>query len=219
MRAVQEHSDASPAEDARPSVTDRKYLLALSLGALGVVYGDIGTSPIYSIREAFHAQHNGLPQKEEVLGILSLIFWALTLIISIKYVVYVLRADHHGEGGILALTTLVNRKMPRHRRDLPFLMILGLFGTSLLFGDGMLTPSISVLSAIEGLKTATPLFEPYVVPITVVILVALFMIQSRGTERVGRLFGPVVLLWFAMLAVLGISHIVRAPEVLRAVLP
>ncbi|MBI3927800.1 MAG: potassium transporter Kup [Armatimonadetes bacterium] len=197
----------------------RKYLAALSVGALGVVYGDIGTSPIYSMREAFHAQHQSAPVKEDVLGVVSLIFWALVIIICIKYIIFVLRADHHGQGGILALTTVVNKKMPRHRRDLPLLMILGLFGTSLLFGDGMLTPSISVLSAVEGLKTATPFFEPYVIPITVTILVGLFLIQKRGTEKVGKLFGPVVLLWFLTLTVLGLSQIVRAPEVLWAVLP
>lgn len=197
----------------------QKLLAAASLGALGVVYGDVGTSPIYAFREALHARHAGPPTSADILGILSLIFWSLTIIVSIKYVIFVLRADHHGEGGILALTALVNKKMPKHRRDLPVLMILGLFGTSLLFGDGMLTPAISVLSAIEGLKIATPAFEPYVVPLTAAILIGLFMIQSRGTEKVGRLFGPVMLLWFATLALLGVAHIVRAPEVLQAFLP
>lgn len=197
----------------------RKALLPLAFGALGVVYGDIGTSPIYAMREALHARHAGPPGPGDVMGILSLIFWSLMIIISIKYVVFVLRADHHGEGGILALTALVNRQMPKHRRDLPFLMVMGLFGTSLLFGDGMLTPAISVLSAVEGLKIATPEFEGYVVPITAAILVALFMFQSRGTEKVGRLFGPIVLVWFLTLALLGLSHVVEAPEVLGAVLP
>jgi KUP system potassium uptake protein len=197
----------------------RHYLLALCLAALGVVYGDIGTSPIYAIREVFHAQHQISPDRGEVLGVLSLIFWSLNIIISVKYLCFVLRADNHGQGGILALTTLVNRKMPKHRRDLPLLMVMGLFGTALLFGDGMITPAISVLSAVEGLKTATPALEPYVIPLTVAILVALFWFQSRGTEKVGRLFGPVVLAWFVTLATLGAWHIARAPEVLWAVLP
>jgi len=194
------------------------YLLALSVGALGVVYGDIGTSPIYSMREALHA-YGDHPGPAQVLGVLSLIFWALMVIVSIKYIVFVLRADHHGQGGVLALTTLVNKMMPKHRTDLPLLMFMGLFGAALLFGDGMLTPAVSVLSAVEGLKIATPALEPFVVPITAAILVGLFMVQRRGTERVGRLFGPVVLMWFATLALLGLPHIVRSPEVLWAVLP
>lgn len=194
------------------------YLLALSLGALGVVYGDIGTSPLYSMREAMHA-HGAPPGPSQVLGVVSLIFWALTIIVSIKYIVFVLRADHHGQGGVLALTTLVNKKMPKHRKDLPLLMFLGLFGAALLFGDGMITPAMSVLSAVEGLKIAAPVLESFVVPLTAGILVGLFMVQRRGTEKVGRLFGPVLLLWFAALALLGIPHILRAPEVLWAVLP
>lgn len=196
-----------------------KYVAALAMGALGVVYGDIGTSPIYALREAFHAQHERVAEPQHVFGIVSLIFWALTIIITIKYVMFVLRADHHGQGGILALTTLVNKMMPKHRRDLPFLMIMGLFGTALLFGDGMLTPAVSVLSAVEGLKIATPALERFVIPITVVILIGLFMFQSRGTEKVGKLFGPIVLAWFLLLSVLGLYHIWEAPEILRAVDP
>lgn len=202
-----------------------KYLLALSVGALGVVYGDIGTSPLYALKEAFHAlgtdaQGNVLPATETgVLGLLSLIFWSLIVIITVKYVTFVLRADHHGQGGILALTTLVNKMMPKHRRDLPILMVMGLFGTALLFGDGMLTPAVSVLSAVEGLKIAAPVLSPVVVPLTVAILIGLFLFQSKGTEKVGRLFGPVVLIWFATMAVLGLRHILQAPEVLWAVLP
>jgi KUP system potassium uptake protein len=205
-----------------PSSAERggKYLATLSLGALGVVYGDIGTSPIYSMREAFHALHrHGLPDRSDVLGVLSLIFWSLMIIVSIKYLIFVLQADNHGEGGILALTTLVNRSMPKHRRDLPVLMLMGLFGTALLYGDGMITPSISVLSAVEGLETAAPGAKPYVIPITLVILIGLFAIQKHGTERVGRLFGPIMLVWFITLALLGLRQIVQDPDILSALLP
>jgi len=195
-----------------------RILAALSLGALGVVYGDLGTSPLYAMKEAFHAQH-GQVSPAQVLGILSLIFWSLMVILSVKYVVFVLRADHHGQGGILALTTLVNKTMPKHRRDLPLLMFMGSFGAALLFGDGMLTPAISVLSAVEGLKIATPALERFVVPITALILGVLFSVQYRGTEKVGRLFGPVILLWFGALAAMGLPHILRAPQVLWAILP
>ena len=195
-----------------------KYLAALSMGALGVVYGDIGTSPLYSLKEAFHAQH-GVVNPTTVLGILSLIFWSLMAIVSVKYIVFVLRADHHGQGGILALTALVNRLVPKHRRDLPYLMFMGLFGASLLFGDGMLTPAISVLSAVEGLKIATPALEHFVLPLTAGILIVLFLFQNRGTEKVGRLFGPVLLLWFFTIAALGVPHIVRNPSVLKALMP
>lgn len=198
-----------------------KHLLYLALGALGVVYGDIGTSPLYAFRESFHANYGIATSKDNILGVLSLIFWALILVISVKYVAFVMRADNHGEGGILALTALIGA---RRRVLIPgtvrwALVMLGLFGTALLYGDGMITPAISVLSAVEGLRIATPLFTPYVVPLTVVILVALFLFQSRGTERVGRVFGPVTLLWFITIAVLGVSWIVRQPGVLAAISP
>lgn len=198
----------------------RNQLLLLALGALGVVYGDIGTSPLYAFRESFHEGH-GIPlTPENVIGILSLIFWSLIIIISIKYIVFVMRADNHGEGGILALTTLItplqNRQGGRTRW---LLILLGLFGTALLYGDGIITPAISVLSAVEGLGVATPFFEPFIIPITIAILVALFLLQRSGTERVGRIFGPITLLWFSVLALLGIWWIVQQPSVLAAVNP
>ena len=190
--------------------------------ALGVVYGDIGTSPLYALRECFFGSHRVSPTHENVLGVLSLIIYALVLVISIKYVAIVMRADNQGEGGILALTALVpglrgeRGASARLAVGRPVLIALGIFGTALLYGDGMITPAISVLSAVEGLEVVTPLFRPYVVPLTVVILVALFVIQKYGTHRVGGLFGPIVIVWFATIAMLGIVWIVRAPVVLSA---
>ena len=197
-------------------------LLPLTLTALGVVYGDIGTSPLYAMRECFFGSHPVSPTHENVLGVLSLIIYALVLVISIKYVAIVMRADNQGEGGILALTALVpgirgapgvSAKLAEGR---PILIALGIFGTALLYGDGMITPAISVLSAVEGLEVVTPLFRPYVVPLTVIVLVALFVIQKYGTHRVGRLFGPIVIVWFGTIALLGIVWIVREPVVLSA---
>ena len=192
--------------------------MTLALGALGVVYGDIGTSPLYAFRECF-AQHHGqrvAPNPENVLGILSLICWSLIIVISVKYLGFVMRADNRGEGGILALMSLVRPKASKRRG---LLIALGLFGSALLYGDGMITPAITVLGAIEGLEVATPVFTPYVVPLTVIAMIALFMVQKVGTARVGAMFGPVMLLWFAILAALGIDNIVRAPRVLYAVNP
>ncbi|HYG97769.1 MAG TPA: potassium transporter Kup [Terriglobales bacterium] len=189
----------------------------LVLAALGVVYGDIGTSPLYALRESFHASHLELTRLN-VLGVLSLILWALIVVISIKYLLFILRADNRGEGGMLALSALVNPRPPTTRR-LWFLLMLGLFGTALLYGDGMITPAISVLSAIEGLKIVTPVFDPYVQPITVAILIALFAAQNRGTAVVGRVFGPVMLVWFLTLAALGVRSILSEPTVLEAVNP
>ena len=187
-----------------------RRLLPLTLTALGVVYGDIGTSPLYALRECFFGSHSVPPTHENVLGVLSLIIYSLLLVISIKYVAIVMRADNQGEGGVLALTALDSRPgarrpgTPRLAVGRPILIALGIFGTALLYGDGMITPAISVLGAIEGLEVATPLFQPYVVPITVVILVGLFVIQKYGTHRLGGLFGPIMVLWFATLAVLGV---------------
>ena len=196
------------------------HLLALALGALGVVYGDIGTSPLYAFRESFHEGHGISVSPDNVLGVLSLIFWALITIISIKYLIFVLRADNKGEGGILALTALVSPKARVERHGARWLLILlGLFGTALLYGDGMITPAISVLSAVEGLGVATHLFDPYIIPITVAILFLLFLFQSRGTERVGKIFGPATLVWLLVLALLGIRWIVRQPGVLVAANP
>ena len=196
-----------------------RYLALLSLTALGVVYGDIGTSVLYSVRESFHHTHGIEPTRDNVLGVLSLIFWALVLVISVKYAVFVLRADNRGEGGILSLTALATPVGATRRGGRWMLVMLGLFGTALLYGDGMITPVISVLGAVEGLKVATPFFEPYILPITIGILVGIFLFQSRGTERVGKIFGPVTLLWFVTIAVLGVSWIVREPGVFAAVSP
>ncbi|HSM09252.1 MAG TPA: KUP/HAK/KT family potassium transporter, partial [Gemmatimonadota bacterium] len=191
----------------------------LSLAALGVVYGDIGTSPIYALRESLHGGYGIETTAASVLGVLSLIFWSLILVISIKYLGFVLMADNRGEGGIIALTALVIPRggLPEGARS--FLVLAGLFGAALLYGDSMITPAISVLSAIEGLEFVTPVFEPYVIPITVGILVALFSLQNRGTAKVGALFGPVVLVWFLTLGVLGISQIVHNPSVFAAINP
>ena len=167
------------------------------------------------MRECFYGQHGIRPTHDNVLGVLSLILWSLLLIISVKYLILILRADNRGEGGILALATLVGEVVRRGK----FLFLLGLFGAALLYADGMITPAISVMSAVEGLHVATPLFDPYVVPISIVILLGLFFFQSRGTTQVGWVFGPVTLLWFVALTVFGINQIVRAPEVLAAINP
>jgi len=191
----------------------------LTLGAIGVVYGDIGTSPLYALRECFHGTHGVAATPDNVLGVLSLIFWSLTLIISIKYILFVMRADNNGEGGILALLALVAKSPDAKRKSRAMLVALGLFGAALLYGDGMITPAISVLGAVEGLEVATHIFEPYIVPITLVILVGLFMIQSHGTARVGLLFGPVMVVWFVTIAILGLIWVVREPSVLTAFNP
>jgi KUP system potassium uptake protein len=199
-----------------------RRLLPLTVTALGVVYGDIGTSPLYAMRECFFGSHSVPPTHDNVLGVLSLIIYSLFLVISIKYVAVVMRADNQGEGGVLALTALVPGRSgatggpARLAVGRPILIGLGIFGTALLYGDGMITPAISVLGAIEGLEVATPLFRPYVVPVTVAILVGLFVIQRYGTHRVGGLFGPVMIMWFVVIAALGVVWIVRAPAVLGA---
>lgn len=204
--------------DNEESVHHGKSLLVLSLTTIGVVYGDIGTSPIYAIRESFHSSYGLSATPPNVLGVLSLIFWSLILVISVKYLVLVLRADNNGEGGIIALTALVMpREGERGRRWL--LVLTGLFGAALLYGDSMITPAISVISAIEGLEVATPVFEPYILPITIGILIALFAFQSRGTAGVGAIFGPITLLWFLTLAILGIIQIAQQPDVLAALNP
>src|SRR5262245_48051097 len=190
----------------------RSALLPLTVTAIGVVYGDIGTSPLYTIRECFFGSHSVEPTYENVLGILSLVLYALFIVVSIKYIAIVMRADNQGEGGILALTALLPKRSARSGPDVvkPVLVLLGIFGAALLYGDGMITPAISILSATEGLHVATPLAEPYVVPISVAILVVLFVIQQYGTHRVGGLFGPVMVTWFVTIAVLGVSQVVRA---------
>jgi len=191
-----------------------------TLTTLGVVFGDIGTSPLYALRECFHGAHAISLNEINVMGVLSLILWSLVLVISIKYLLFVLRADNKGEGGILALTALVApRAQASFRCRRGALIFIGLFGAALLYGDGVITPAISVLSAVEGLKVATPFFEPYVVLITVVILIGLFFFQSTGTTFIGKLFGPIILVWFLCLALLGLKGISEAPRVLSAVNP
>jgi KUP system potassium uptake protein len=197
----------------------RRYLLVLSLGALGVVYGDIGTSPLYALRECFHSQHGVAATPDNILGILSLIFWSLVVVISLKYLVFVMRADNRGEGGILALMSLARGASAEGTLFRAVLVTLGLFGSALLYGDGMITPAISVLSAIEGMEVATPKFGPFVVPITIIVLILLFLMQRLGTAKVGAMFGPVMLVWFAVIALLGIQHIIKEPHVLLAVDP
>ena len=220
-------SALSPPSTSRSAVRTRRAslpehssgLALLTLSAIGVVYGDIGTSPLYSLRECFHGEHGVAATHDNVLGVLSLIFWSLTLIISIKYILFVMRADNNGEGGILALLALVAQSPGAQRKSRAMLIALGLFGAALLYGDGMITPAISVLGAVEGLEIVTHIFEPYIVPITLAILVILFMIQSRGTAHVGMLFGPVMVVWFVTIAILGLSWIVREPRVLTAFNP
>ena len=197
----------------------KRYFATLSLLALGVVYGDIGTSPLYAIRECFFGAHAVPPTHDHVLGVLSLIFWALVIVVSIKYLVFVLRANNRGEGGILALTALATPIRPTGREEKPLLILLGIFGAALLYGDGLITPVISILGAMEGLAVAAPTLEPYIVPITVGILIGLFSFQRSGTAQIGKVFGPIMLSWFAVLAVLGGIAVARNPEVLLAVNP
>jgi KUP system potassium uptake protein len=191
----------------------------LVVGAIGVVYGDIGTSPLYTLREVFHGAH-GVPLTEHnILGLLSIVFWALVVVVTLKYVVLIMRADNRGEGGILALTALTSRGLERQARLRWWLVGFGIFGAAMFYGDGMITPAISVLSAVEGLEVMTPALHPFVVPVTLVILVALFSIQKRGTASVGTLFGPVMCVWFVTLALMGIHEIADHPRVLVALSP
>ena len=191
---------------------------ALTLGAIGVVYGDIGTSPLYALKQVFANGHVPLTPGN-VYGVLSLVFWTITVIVSIKYVVLILRADNNGEGGLIAMLALASRAVrnkPPLRRTLLF---VGIFGTAIFFGDGVITPAISVLGAVEGLEVAAPALHQWIVPITLVILTGLFMFQRHGTERVGKLFGPVMLVWFIVIGALGVMHIGDDPEILRALSP
>jgi KUP system potassium uptake protein len=219
VTAVEAGTPASPPHGGANAPARGRYLAALALGALGVVYGDIGTSPLYAIRECFHGEYGVEPTPAHVLGVLSLMFWSLIVIISIKYIVFVMRADNRGQGGILSLVALAVPRDSAPRGAAWALALLGVFGAALLYGDGMITPAISVLSAVEGLEVAAPALERVVVPVTVAILIGVFAIQSRGTGRVGRLFGPVMVVWFLALAVLGARGIARDPSVLKAVAP
>src|SRR5215468_9508633 len=194
--------------------------VAATLGALGVVYGDIGTSPLYALKEAAKASAPGAtPGPEDVLGVVSLIFWALILIISIKYALLILRADNRGEGGIVAMLALLSARNAQPGTWRAQLLVAGLIGAALLYGDGAITPAISVLSAVEGLKVDAPALAPAVVPITIVILVGLFVVQKKGAGFIGQIFGPIMLGWFLAIALLGVHGIVRAPGVLVALDP
>lgn len=195
--------------------------LALALGALGIVYGDIGTSPLYALRECFAGTHQLAPSPENIVGVLSTIFWSLLLIVTLKYIILVMRADNKGEGGVLALTSLAfpERRNREHFKFRSVLVLMGVFGACMLYGDGMITPAISVLSAVEGLEVITPNFKRFVVPITIAILLVLFAAQRHGTARVGSIFGPITLVWFVALALLGVSQIVHHPSILTALNP
>lgn len=194
-------------------------LAPLSLAALGVVYGDIGTSPLYVMKTVFDPLHGLTISEGNVIGIISLIFWTLMLVVSLKYITLILRADNHGEGGIMALLSLASSSVAERPRLRSFLFLIGAFGAALFFGDGVITPAISVLSAVEGLEVATPLLKPYVVPIALAVLIALFLIQQRGTGGIGAIFGPVTLIWFIALGATGLLNIAAAPHILTAFNP
>jgi len=196
-----------------------KKLATLSIAALGVVFGDIGTSPLYAIRECFHGDYSIPVSHDNVLGVLSLLFWALILIVTLKYLTFIMKADNDGEGGILALTALIIRQSRENRRERWLLVAIGLFGAALLYGDGMITPAISVLSAVEGLQIIAPAFGSLVIPVTIGILAVLFFMQHHGTAKVGSFFGPVIMLWFTVIAGLGAVEIFRYPEILIALNP
>jgi KUP system potassium uptake protein len=196
----------------------KSSLTALTIGAIGVVYGDIGTSVLYAVKEVFGSGHVPFTP-HNVYGVLSIFFWTLTVIVSIKYVTLVLRADNNGEGGLIAMLALASQAVkdkPKLRRTL---LAVGIFGTSLFYGDGVITPAISVLSAVEGLEVVSPTFKQYVIPLTLVILLCLFAVQKRGTGGIGKFFGPITVVWFISIAVLGVSHIVQHPEILKALSP
>ena len=204
-----------------PAHPTGRRLAILTLTALGVVYGDIGTSPLYTLRETFSAEHRLVPNAATVYGILSLVFWSLILVVVVKYLVFILRADNRGEGGVLAMLALLLQRQQRaeERRRRAVLIILGVFGTALLYGDGVITPAISVLGAVEGLEIVTPAFQPFVVGVAVLILLALFMFQRYGTARVGKLFGPITLVWFLTIGTLGLLEVVRHPGIVAAANP
>jgi KUP system potassium uptake protein len=215
-----EAASLPPAVDAEPARDhERSGLLTLALGAVGVVFGDIGTSPLYAMKEAFSGHHAVGLTHDNVLGVLSLVFWSLVIIVTLKYVTFVMRADNRGEGGIMALMALVVGTTKRGSRSRWWITAMGMFGAALFYGDSMITPAISVLSAVEGLNVITPVFEPYIIPITLVVIAGLFIVQSKGTGTVGALFGPITAAWFLILAALGVIQIVANPHVLLAFNP
>ena len=197
----------------------RQPMGMLMLGAIGVVFGDIGTSPLYTMREVFSPRHGVALVPANVLGLLSVVFWSLIIIVTLKYVTLIMRADNRGEGGILALTALVSGRLTRESRLRWWLVGLGIFGAAMFFGDAMITPAVSVLGAVEGLEVVTPALKPFIVPVALVILIALFAIQKRGTGSVGALFGPICALWFIALAALGVIQLAADPTVLKAIWP
>lgn len=217
--------DFGQAGSIQESIQDQaKFLHAgspwfLALTALGVVFGDIGTSPLYAFQVALAGLGHPAPTAAEVLGLVSLILWALMAMVSLKYVVFVLRADNDGEGGILALLSLVASDQVARGARLSVLVLLGVIGASLLYGDGVITPAISVLSAMEGLKLVAPAFEHFILPATIAVLIGLFVIQRHGTERIGKLFGPIMVVWFVVIGALGAANIFMAPAILGAVNP
>ncbi|GAB2504609.1 potassium transporter Kup [Pseudoxanthomonas sangjuensis] len=204
---------------SHPDSHGKAGLAGLVLAAIGVVFGDIGTSPLYTIKQAFSPHYGLVADHNTVLGVLSLIFWSLMVVVTLKYVAIIMRADNDGEGGIMALMALAQRTFPSGSRTAYVIGIVGIFGASLFFGDGVITPAISVLSAVEGVEVVAPQMHALIVPLTVTILVALFVMQRYGTEKVGKVFGPVTMLWFAILAVLGAVNILHDPEVLKAINP
>jgi KUP system potassium uptake protein len=212
-------SQTSSHVQSQSNQSAKHSLNALTLAALGIVFGDIGTSPLYALREAFHGPNAMPTSHENVLGILSLVVWSLIIVISIKYLLFVMRADNKGEGGVLALTSLAAPRSTQNTLFSRMILYLGLFGSALLFGDGVITPAISVLSAVEGLEVATPFFAPFVVPITIAILFGLFYGQRLGTAKIGAIFGPVILLWFTTLGALGIHGSLQNSVVFSAVNP
>jgi len=207
------------APDSQNNDSHSNKLLTLALGAVGVVFGDIGTSPLYALKEAFNGPHGADINPGNILGVLSLMLWALILVVSLKYVIFIMRADNKGEGGIMALIALTQRVFRENSRRKWLLLTLGLFGAALFYGDGMITPAISVLSAVEGLEIAAPALHAYIIPISLSVLVALFLIQRHGTGSVGNLFGPVMILWFVVLGLLGLLSIAQTPAVLAAFNP
>ncbi|MGD0526611.1 MAG: KUP/HAK/KT family potassium transporter [Polyangiaceae bacterium] len=218
-----DHASAAtlPPEPVASANTHHKApVAALTLGALGVVFGDIGTSPLYTLRECLHGTGSGAPVPEDIYGLLSLIFWSLTMVVTVKYLTFIMRADNHGEGGIFALLAVVPEKLRmKSTKKISAVALIVVVGAALLYGDGAITPAISVLSAIEGLKVLSPSFEPAVIPITCVILVVLFAVQKQGTGAVGQLFGPIMLVWFFTIGALGAYQVAHEPRVLQALSP
>ena len=210
---------SAPAMRAPLGAPPQRSTATLSLLALGVVYGDIGTSPLYAVKETFNPEHGIAFNEANIVGGLSTIFWILMVVVSLKYVVLVLRADNRGEGGIMALLAMATASIKRHPQWTSALLLIGVFGASLFYGDAVLTPAISVLSAIEGLEVGTAAFKPYIVPLAAAILIGLFLIQKQGTGFVGMLFGPVMVLWFVALGAIGIWNIAAHPEILAALNP